>query len=103
MKKKFFLFIKTLPKWIKNRYFLSAIVFLIWMTFFDTSSIIIQKNKNEEIKKLKKDIEYYKQEIKKDKKTIELLSTDSLTEELEKYFREQLLLSKKNEEIFIIK
>tara|TARA_B100001250_G_C19407508_1_gene617522 strand:+ start:292 stop:603 length:312 start_codon:yes stop_codon:yes gene_type:complete len=103
MKKKFFLFIKKLPKWIKNRYFLSAIFFLIWMTFFDTSSIIIQNNKNQEIKKLEEDIEYYKQEIKKDTETIELLSQDSLTEELEKYFREQLFLSKKNEEIFIIK
>jgi len=103
MKKKFFFFIKILPTWSKNRYFLSAIVFFIWMTFFDTSSILIQKNKNQEIKKLEKDIEYYKQEIKTDKEMIELLSQDSLTKELEKYFREKLLLSKTNEEIFIIK
>tara|TARA_B100000579_G_scaffold435767_1_gene459871 strand:- start:1408 stop:1716 length:309 start_codon:yes stop_codon:yes gene_type:complete len=94
--------LRKIPKWIKNRYFLSGFIFIIWMTFFDTSSILVKHRKSEEIKKLKKDIEYYKQEIKKDQKVIDILSSDTLTPELEKYLREELFLSKKNEEIFIV-
>ena len=72
------------------------------MTFFDTSSLLVNHRKSIEIKKLKKDIDYYKQEIKKDQKVIDILSSDTLTPELEKYLREELFLSKKNEEIFIV-
>ena len=93
---------KKIPNWLKNRYLLSAIIFTIWMTFFDTSSLLVKYQKNKEIKKLENDVHFYQNEIKKDQKLIKILSSDSLTPELEKYLREEIFLSKKNEEIFII-
>ena len=91
------------PNWLKNRYFLSAIIFFIWIFFFDTYSILVQMNQKKEINNMVQDIEYYKEEIDKDQKIINILRTDSLTHEFEKYLREVMFLSKKNEEIFIIK
>ena len=40
--------------------------------------------------------------IDQDQKLLNTIRTDSLTLDLEKYFREVLFLSKKNEEVFII-
>ena len=102
MKKKIKELYKKIPDWVKNGYFISAIIFFIWILFFDTNSILKNIERENKIHQLKTDIEYYKNEIKKDQAVINVISQDSLTEELEKYFREQLLLSKKNEEIFIV-
>ena len=102
MKEKILSLYKKLPPWSKNRYFISFLFFFIWIFFFDTNSVLTQIDQKQEIKKLKKDIEYYDQEIKKDKNIISILSQDSLTPQLEKYLREKLFLSKENEEVFII-
>ena len=102
MKKKIKELYQKSPNWVKIGYFVSAIIFVIWILFFDTNSILKNIERENKINQLKTDIEYYKTEIKKDKALINVISQDSLTEDLEKYFREQLLLSKKNEEIFIV-
>ncbi len=102
MRKKIAFVYSKLPKWIKNRYFASTFLFFIWILFFDINSILVQINQTQEIKKLKNDISYYEEEIKKDTEIINTISKDSLTPDLEKYLREILFLSKKNEEIFII-
>tara|TARA_A100001011_G_C13998177_1_gene710180 strand:+ start:163 stop:360 length:198 start_codon:yes stop_codon:yes gene_type:complete len=64
--------------------------------------MLIQIKQKREIKKIENNIQYYNQEIKSDNMKIEILSNDTLTAELEKYLRENLFLSKKNEEVFII-
>lgn len=102
MRKKIKDLYQKIPNWLKNGYLISAIIFFIWIFFFDTNSILTNIEKEQKINQLKTDVEYYKNEIKKDKNAIQIISQDSLTEELETYFREQLLLSKKNEEIFIV-
>ncbi len=89
-------------KWfsiLTNIYVLVLTVFVIWMTFFDTNSLLIHLELRREIKKLEKQKDFLKEEIAKDKKVIEKLSDP---EELEKFAREQYYLKKKNEEIYII-
>ncbi len=73
--------------------------FVIWMVFFDTNSVLIHRELNQEIKKLEKKREFLKDEIEKDKKIIEKLSDP---EELEKFAREKYYLKRKNEEIYLI-
>ena len=93
---------KVTPKWIKNKYFLSGFLFFIWIVFFDTHSIKNQIKKERQIQSIKKDIKYYNNEIEHDSELIQILSQDTLSEELEKYFREKMFLSKTNEEVFMI-
>ncbi|MAQ31575.1 MAG: septum formation initiator [Flavobacteriales bacterium] len=102
MKQYIIRFYTKIPRWIKNRYFLSVVIFCTWIIFFDTNSILVQANKQNDINKLESDIEYYIREIEQDQKLLNIIRTDSLTLDLEKYFREVLFLSKKNEEVFII-
>ncbi|MGB7393494.1 MAG: septum formation initiator family protein [Pricia sp.] len=89
-------------KWFKvftNMYVLVLTVFVIWMVFFDTNSLLIHLELRKEIKKLEKQQEFLQTEIAKDKKVLEKLSD---TEELEKFAREQYFLKKKDEEIYLI-
>ncbi len=89
-------------KWFKvftNMYVLVLTVFVIWMVFFDTNSLLIHLELRKEIKKLEKQQEFLKTEIAEDKKVLKKLSDP---EELEKFAREQYYLKKKNEEIYLI-
>ena len=89
-------------KWfgiLTNIYVLVLTVFVIWMVFFDTNSLLIHMELRNEIKKLEKQQEFLREEIAKDKKTIKRLSDPK---ELEKFAREQYYLKKKNEEIYLI-
>jgi cell division protein FtsB len=89
-------------KWFKiasNMYVLVLTVFVIWMVFFDTNSLLIHLELKKEIKNLEKTKVFLKDEIAKDKIVIEKLSSE---EELEKFGREQYYLKKKNEEIYLI-
>lgn len=89
-------------KWFKimtNMYVMVLTVFLIWMIFFDTNSLLIHNELKKEIEKLEKTQDFLKKEIAKDKEIINKLSNK---EELEKFAREEYYLKKKNEEIYLI-
>lgn len=89
-------------KWfaiLTNIYVLVLTVFVIWMLFFDTNSLLIHLELKKEIKNLEKTQQFLRKEIEKDKKIIEKLSD---TNELEKFAREQYFLKKKDEEIYLI-
>ena len=89
-------------KWFKiltNMYVLVLTIFVVWMAFFDTNSLLIHLELRKEIKKLERQKEFLKNEITLDKKVLKKLSTP---EELEKYAREKYYMKKENEEIFLI-
>ena len=71
-------------KWfsiIANMYVLVLTVFVVWMLFFDTNSLLIHRELKGEVDKLKKNIDFLESEISKDRKIIKKLSSK---EELEK-------------------
>lgn len=82
-----------------NIYIIVLTIFAIWMLFFDTNSLLIHRELQQEIKKLEKQQDFLQKEIAKDKKIIEKLSDSN---ELIKFARERYYLKKKNEEIFLI-
>ena len=75
------------------------VVFAIWMLFFDANSYLIHRELNKEMDALEDEKEYYKNEIEKDKKAIQELSTE---EGIEKLAREKYYMKKDSEEIYII-
>jgi cell division protein FtsB len=84
---------------ITNVFVMILIPFIIWMLFFDENSYLVHRKFNQEIEELEQTITFYQQKIEKDKAMIEKLQ-DSL--ELERFAREQYLMKKNNEEIFLI-
>ena len=86
-------------KFLKNSYVIIIIIFVIWMIFFDSNSILVQNELNNDINDLNNQKEYYKNEIERDNIELNQIKTDS---GLEKYAREKLFMKRDNEEIFII-
>ena len=86
-------------KFAKSTYGIIILLFVFWMIFFDSNSLIIHSELNNDIKELNQQKSYYKKEIAKDNIELEMIKSDS---GLEKYAREKLYMKKDNEEIFLI-
>jgi cell division protein DivIC len=86
-------------KILTNTFVLIFIPFLIWMLFFDENSYRVHRKFNQEIKDLESTISFYQMKIAEDKATIDKLG-DSL--QLERFAREQYLMKKENEDIYIV-
>ena len=89
-------------KWFKlmtNTYILVLTIFVIWMAFFDTNSLLIHNELQQEINKLEQQREFLQQEIDKDKQLLKELRNP---EAMEKYARENYYMKKDDEEIFLI-
>jgi len=88
-----------MKKFFLNKYLLILIGFGVWMYFFDDNSIQMHNELNNEIQKLESSIDFYKQEIKKDKKLMEDYENP---EELERFARETYQMKKDSEDIYLI-
>ena len=86
-------------KFVKSTYGIIIILFIFWMIFFDSNSLIIHSELSNNIKELNEQKTYYEKEISKDNIELEMIQSDS---GLEKYAREKLFMKKDNEEIFLI-
>lgn len=92
--------LKKILQVLKNKYFITILVFTVWMAAVDKNNIISQFKLNNELYDLQRKKEYYLKEIEKDKQAIYELNTNINT--LEKFAREKYLLKRENEDIFII-
>lgn len=91
---------KKLPKFTKSFYFITSMIFLVWMLFFDSNDLVSQFKLSRKLSDLKAEKTYYEEkitEVKKDRE--ELLSNKAL---LEKFARENYLMKKKTEDLFVI-
>ena len=93
--------LSRVPAWLKNKYFLSSAVFLVFLTFFDDRDLVSNYQHRKELQELEKSAEYYRQEIQKTNTELNQLRTDAAT--LEKYAREKYLMKRDNEDIYIVK
>ena len=91
-------------KWIvvrlKNKFFITGLIFILWMLVFDNSNWLSMLNTRRKINRMEDEKEYYQKKITDDKRKIRELRTNG--ENLEKFAREQNLTKIANEEIFII-
>ncbi len=90
---------KLLP-YLKNKYLLSLIVFFVWVLFFDQNNLVERYSTHREIRQLEKDKQYFKDRIREDSTRMNELKTDN--DNLEKFAREQYLMKRENEDIFVI-
>ncbi|MBN1144459.1 MAG: septum formation inhibitor [Bacteroidales bacterium] len=85
---------------LRNKYVLTALVFLFWLLLFDQNNLAERRKSNRKYNQLLEEKGYYLQKIDEDRKRINELKTN--TENLEKFAREQYLMKKDNEDIFVI-
>ncbi|RZK49160.1 MAG: septum formation initiator family protein [Pedobacter sp.] len=84
----------------KNKYFLSLLIFGVWMMFFDSNDMISQYGYSNKVKKLKEEKEFYLKETAQVKQDLKEL--DSNLQSAEKFAREKYFMKKDNEDVFVI-
>ena len=93
-------FLKRIVPHIKNKYVLTLLVFFVWILFFDQNNLVTRFTSQRQISQLESDIQYFRDRIRQDSIRMNELKTDN--ENLEKFAREQYLMKRENEDIFII-
>jgi len=91
---------KKILRFFINKYFITTVVFILWLVFFDNNNILTNLRTRDKLLNLKKDKQFYIDEVKKDSILIQKLLYDTL--ELEKYAREKYLMKKDNEDVYLV-
>ncbi len=96
----FRVYFEKIPAPFRNKYLLTASVFVIWITFFDQNDLISQRHLQNIINDMEAKKEHYKVEVENVKREKEALFSDQAT--LERFAREKYMMKKDNEDIFVI-
>ena len=89
-----------IPAFLKNKYLLSGLVFLVFVIFFDGNNFLSQYRLRKELNSLKAELKYLREETKKDSAELSLLKNDTL--EMERIGREYYQMKRDSEDIYII-
>ncbi len=95
-----FKYADKIPPFLRNKYFLTLTIFIIWIVLLDTNNLVGRYRQISELQKLNKDKEYYIRKIDEDHRKLNELKTDD--HNLEKFAREQYKMKKKNEDLYIV-
>jgi len=93
-------FFLNLPPIFRNIFFLTGSAFAIWMLFFDENNLMVQYSRRKELISLQKKSSFYQHEITKVEMQYQELVTNS--ESRQKFAREQYMMKKDNEDVFVI-
>ena len=85
---------------LKNKYYLSFALFIVWMLVFDRNDLISQYQHYNDLKLLEDQKAYYIKDIDRMEKDFINLTTDQ--NHLEKFGREKYLMKKDNEDVYVI-
>ena len=89
-----------IPPFLKNRYAIVLIGFVIYISFFDSHDLISQIKIKQKLAEIQGEIDYLNEDSEKaERQIIELTTNDAA---LEKFAREEYLMKRENEEIFVL-
>lgn len=91
---------KEVLRKLNNRYVYATLAFLVIILFVDQFNLFEQIRLDKSLKDQKQQIEYYENEIAKNKQYLDDLQNDTAT--MEKVAREQYLMKRDNEIIYLI-
>ena len=92
--------ISKLFKILVNKYTVTLLLFGIWIVFFDNSSILNRMKNREKLNNLRKEKHFYLEQIRRDSILAQKLVSDTL--ELETFARENYLMKKDKEDVFLV-
>jgi cell division protein DivIC len=87
-------------KLLGNKYFIVVLLFLTWIIFFDENNLVAHHRNKLRLKALKEQRTFYREKIMADNLKMEELRSGSIN--LEKYAREEFLMTKPDEDLFLI-
>jgi len=89
-----------IPAFLRNKFVLATLSFVIWMLFFDRNDVFTQMERKSELNQLKQSKQYFEKQITENRKFSKDLQFNASA--IEKYAREKYLMKRDNEDLFII-
>jgi cell division protein FtsB len=90
----------TVKPLFKNKYFVTLLAFIVWIGLFDENNLIERYRLASKIRTANMQKEHYIEEIEQNRRKLDELKGSR--ENLEKFAREQYLMKKRDEVIFVI-
>ena len=91
---------RKLLKPLANKYLIAFMVFSVWMIFIDDNNIFFLRKNINKLKEYRVEKAYFLEKIRKD--SIHLQEMKANAKNLDKFAREEFLMKKKGEDIFLI-
>jgi len=92
--------LSRIPSFIRNKFSLAAVGFVVWMLFFDRNDLFTQMQRRGELNELKQSKAYFEKQIAENRKFSKDLQFNA--QAIEKYAREKYMMKRDNEDLFII-
>ncbi|AFJ90558.1 septum formation initiator family protein [Blattabacterium sp. (Blaberus giganteus)] len=92
--------IKKKYKIFKNKYFWISISFFIWISFFDSNSLVLHYKFKKNIQNMTHNRDCLKKKVSLEGTQLKKLTTDS--KYIEKLAREKFYMKKEDEDLFIV-
>ncbi len=89
-----------IPGFLKNKYIITTLVFVLWITVFDKSNLIDWVNSRMEIRRMKAEKQYYQKQLKSTEQSLQQLRSNN--DSLEKFAREHYGFHKLDEDVFVV-
>ena len=93
--------VRKIPKWLKNKYTLAAIIFVVWITFFDRNDLITQVGYVAHLHELRHQEAYLQGQIDTTSTQLHQLLSDP--QRLQQFAREEYLMKRRDEDVFLIR
>jgi cell division protein DivIC len=90
--------LSRIPAWLKNRYILTTIAFVLWMLFFDRNDLFTQMERTRDLRALDRSKQYYSHQIDTARKQLDQMIHNPAA--LEKLAREKFRMKRDNEDEF---
>lgn len=88
------------PAWLRNRYTLTLVCFVVWMLFFDRDDVLTQWSRQRQLDDLNRSRDYYRRQIVDARNELDSITVDPAA--IERIARERYLMKRDGEELFVI-
>ncbi|MDR3328970.1 MAG: septum formation initiator family protein [Prevotellaceae bacterium] len=92
--------LRRLLRVVPPQYLVATLFFALWVGLFDRNSLMERITIARQIGKMEREAVYYHRQVDENQQRLNELKTDN--ENLEKFAREQYLMKRQDEDIFII-
>jgi cell division protein DivIC len=89
-----------IPAFLRNKFFIAGIGFLVWLLFFDRNDIFIQRERRAELHSLQTSKKNYQEQIDHERQFADNLRHDPAT--IERFARERYGMKRDNEDLFLV-
>ena len=89
-----------LPPYVRNKYFITTVAFVLWVAFFDNQNQLYSYHLSQQVNAKEEQKEFYIKQIEQTKK--EKIELSSTLDKQEKFAREKYHMKKDDEDLYIV-